>query len=119
MALMVSRAAQRSRPALDTSTPRRPLVVAMPATHDRPDLPGARIEAELLARRCRDARVLSEHTASVAAVTAAMPEHTWVHFSCHGQRAPYTHDGGRLLLHDGPLTARQIARLRVYGAVFA
>lgn len=110
---------QRSRPAPDTTAPPRPLIVAMPATHAWPDLPGARTEAEQLAHRCSDARVLSEHTATVGAVTAAMPEHTWIHFSCHGQRMPYTHDGGRLLLHDGPLTARQIARLRVPGAAFA
>ncbi|MFF9644178.1 CHAT domain-containing protein [Kitasatospora aureofaciens] len=100
---------QRSHPGIGALPDPRPLIVAMPSTPDQRDLPGAQAETDDLTRRCPEHHLLAEQAATIDAVTAAMQDHAWTHFSCHGERAPHTHDGGRLLLHDGPLTAPQIA----------
>lgn len=100
---------QRSRPGICVLPDPCPLIVAMPTTPDRRDLPGARAETDDLILRCPEHHLLAEQAATINAVTAAMPDHGWTHFSCHGERAPHTHDGGHLLLHDGPLTAPRIA----------
>ena len=96
-----------------------PLIVAMPSTAGQRDLPGAQAELDYLASRTATATVLSGERATLGAVTRAMPDHAWVHFSCHGQPGPDTRSGDRLLLHDEPLTARQISTTKVAGGMLA
>lgn len=84
------------------------LVVAMP-------LPHAHEEVEALAELWEAAQ-LTGAQATRENVLAGLRRHPYVHFACHGvgDRAR-----SRLLLHDGPLTVLDIARLRLPSARLA
>jgi hypothetical protein len=90
-----------------------PLIVAMPQTPNAPDLPGAGEEARDLADRFSRKVVLSGADATHAAVTAAMGDHLWAHFACHGVQELHAPSSGRLVLHDRPLTVPQLMSLRL------
>jgi len=62
----------------------RPLVVAMPNTPGMGDLPGAREDAEYLQQKFPGAVTLINERAMKTMVLEKLPEHPWVHFSCHG-----------------------------------
>ena len=60
-------------------------------------------------------RVLSTPEATTAAVRAALAEHRWVHFSCHGDQDLANPSQGGLRLRDGVLTVAEITTGRFRG----
>ncbi|MUN36923.1 CHAT domain-containing protein [Actinomadura litoris] len=108
---------RRPRP---PSGPRRPpLIVSLPDTPGADALVAARRESEILRRWRPDSRVLAAEDATVTAVRESLPDHAWVHFACHGIQTLARPGEGRLILHDGGLTVREISRLRLEDAEFA
>ncbi len=84
------------------SNPRKLLVVALPDTPGAGQDPGTSRERDLLSAKLGDhCRILFGAAASRAAVQAALPQHSWVHFSCHGRQDLTAPSEGGLLLHDG------------------
>lgn len=99
---------------------RRALVVVMPHTPDAGDLPGARLEADVLTRILHErVSTLVEDEATRAAVLAALPQARWVHFACHGEAAISAPSTSRLLLHDQPLSVLDVNHLRLTDAELA
>jgi len=89
---------------------------------DVPDLPDLMpidnsAERAALLRAFPEARrtVLSTPEATTAAVRAALAEHRWVHFSCHGDQDLANPSQGGLLLRDGVLTVADITTGRFRG----
>ena len=103
-----------------TSEDTRVLVVAMPHTVDQPDLPGTAQEADKL-RHLFPGRVdvlglPGTPPATHDTVTAALPNHPWVHFACHGQSSLDDPSASHLLLADHqerPLTVVELTRTRL------
>jgi len=100
----------------------RRLLVGVPER--APGLPGERltgVEREIDALRTQfpDADVLIGPEANVEAVTAALADASLVHFACHAYRQAGTVSSGRLLLYDGDLDVRTVARLSIPGASLA
>ena len=60
-------------------------------------------------------RVLSTPEATTEAVQAALAEHRWVHFSCHGDQDLANPSQGGLRLRDGVLTVADITTGRFRG----
>lgn len=52
--------------------------------------------------------VLADAEATVSAVKAALPDHDWLHFACHGRQYPRDPSASRLYLHDGSLSVRDL-----------
>jgi tetratricopeptide (TPR) repeat protein len=102
-----------------TATPARPLIVAMAQTPGQPDLPEAGAEANLLAERLPEAQVFTGDHATRDNVLAALSSSDWAHFACHAASDIVRPSLGCLLLHDGPLSVLDIARLRVPNAALA
>jgi tetratricopeptide (TPR) repeat protein len=98
---------------------RRPLVVALPSTPDQDNLPGAKREAEAVRRLLPEAEVLVGADATHDAVVQALPGSACAHFACHGQQDLAAPSEGRLELHDGPLTVRELTASRLDSANFA
>ncbi|MCB5167761.1 CHAT domain-containing protein [Streptomyces bambusae] len=100
-------------------------LLAVDASHSPglPVLPHAREEAGRVAGRVPGATLLAGEGASRRAVLDALPDHGFLHFSGHGSQDPADSAGGALYCHDhagaGPLTASDIARLRLSGARLA
>jgi CHAT domain-containing protein len=93
------------RPADDTpGTPGSMLIASLRDTPLLPTLPHAEEEAALVAAHFPRALRLSGREATVAATRAALRDHTWAHFACHG-------DQGGLVLHDGRLGLDELADL--------
>ena len=89
---------------------------------DVPDAPGqipldtTRERAALLAAFPDDDRTVLDHeTATRAAVRAALPEHRWVHFSCHGDQDLKDPSRGGLLLRDATLTVADVTEGHFHG----
>lgn len=89
---------------------------------DVPDLPGlmpinnSAERAALLRAFPEDRRmVVSTTEATTGAVRAALAEHRWVHFSCHGDQDLANPSRGGLLLRDGILTVADITTSRFRG----
>ena len=59
--------------------------------------------------------VLEGEFATRDAARAALPEHRWVHFSCHGQQHLDDPSRGGLLLRDATLTIADITESRFHG----
>ncbi len=118
--------ARRTHPP-DTGVPagggRDRLIVAMPHTPGRPDLPGALAEARLLRHHFGDQAVtLTGPQATYDTVTAALPAARWAHFACHGHADLASPSASALLLYDHqdrPLTVTDVARLRLDHAALA
>ncbi|MEX0171108.1 CHAT domain-containing protein [Streptomyces sp. LMG1-1-1.1] len=99
----------------------RLLAVALPQTPGARPLGGALREVEAL-RALLPTDVLCGEGATFDQVMAALPDHSCVHFACHGVSDPADPSAGRLLVHDHatrPLTVREIARLDLPAARLA
>jgi hypothetical protein len=119
-ALLQARQASPRSP--DTSV----LVVAMPYTPGQADLPGAAQEAvtlqHLLAARVDVLGLADTAPATYETVTSALPDHTWVHFSCHGQSDLSDPSASYLLFTDyqtRPFTVVDLTRARLKGVELA
>ena len=101
----------------------RVLVVAMPHTPGRPDLPGAAQEAaaleHLLSGRVDVLGLPGTAPATYDTVTAALRHHAWVHFSCHSESDPTDPSASRLLLADYPLSVADLSAARIEDADLA
>jgi CHAT domain-containing protein len=95
----------------------------MPKTPDHVDLPGAAEEAAAIKLLCGErARLLGLTDTAPAtheAVFDALPEHTWVHFACHGSSDLNKPSDSHLLLADRPLTVTDLTHLRLTNADLA
>ncbi|MBK8985332.1 MAG: CHAT domain-containing protein [Chloroflexi bacterium] len=81
----------------------------LPLPDDASPLPYARLEAEEIARRFgQGAHLVCAEAATHAAIAAAMPGRTHLHFACHGQFDPEKPLESGLLLGGNTLTLRQI-----------
>ncbi|MFF1700148.1 CHAT domain-containing protein [Streptomyces sp. NPDC058257] len=92
------------------------LVVSVAQATGRAPLPGARREADHLARLLPRATLLADASATHSAVVSALPRHAYAHFACHALGDLERASGSRLVLHDHterPLTVRDLARLRL------
>jgi CHAT domain-containing protein len=114
------RAVLHARQSTPTVGVPRVLVVAMPHTPDQVDLPGTQKEAEFLAGRLPgqvDVVGLADTPpATFATVTAALGEHAWAHFACHGTSDLDDPSASLLLLEDyqsRPLTVLDLTHQRL------
>jgi hypothetical protein len=89
---------------------------------DVPDAPGqvpldttVERNALLTAFSADQRTVLDGDGATRAEVRAALSDHRWVHFSCHGDQNLKDPSRGGLLLHDATLTIADITEGRFYG----
>ncbi|OLF09810.1 hypothetical protein BLA60_18750 [Actinophytocola xinjiangensis] len=93
------------------------LAVGQPATPGLTPLPNAATEIADLAALVPGATVLTGEDATRAAVLAALPAHTHLHFAGHGSQDPLDPAGGALYCADhqrtAPITVGDIARLRL------
>jgi CHAT domain-containing protein/tetratricopeptide (TPR) repeat protein len=92
------------------------LVVSVAQPAGQTPLPGARREADHLARVLPGAQLLADASATHAAVVSALHGHAYAHFACHALGDLERPSGSRLVLHDHterPLTVRDLARLRL------
>ncbi|WP_354392110.1 CHAT domain-containing protein [Streptomyces atratus] len=92
------------------------LVVSVAEAAGQAALPGARSEAEHLARLLPGAELLADAAATHSAVLSALHRHAYAHFACHALGDLERASGSRLVLHDHterPLTVRELARLRL------
>ena len=79
----------------------------------RSDLPNSEREVEAAVSGFSDHTLLSHQSATVAAVKTQLSEHTVVHFSCHGTANLTEPLNSGLLMHDGPLTLKDIFALNL------
>jgi tetratricopeptide (TPR) repeat protein len=93
--------------------------VAMSQTSGHDDLPATVAEAGGVAATAPRSRLLADDAATFDAVTAALRECPTAHFACHAVSDLSSPSENRLLLHDRPLTVREISRLRLPDAEFA
>ncbi|GAA0439460.1 hypothetical protein Acor_13980 [Acrocarpospora corrugata] len=100
---------------------RRLLTVGVPLSPQTPPLRFAQHEVNTVIRR-----VGREHTdllygevATRDDVAAALKDHAWAHFACHGSQDPHRPARGALHLADGPLTVVDIADLKLQHAELA
>ncbi|MGW6318094.1 CHAT domain-containing protein [Streptomyces sp. NPDC055099] len=92
------------------------LIVSAAQASGQAPLPGARREADHLARLLPGATLLADTSATHSAVVSALPRHPYAHFACHALGDLERASGSRLVLHDHterPLTVRDLARLRL------
>ncbi|MEW2630130.1 CHAT domain-containing protein [Streptomyces sp. NPDC048389] len=97
----------------------RGLIVSMPSTPGWPDLPAAEQEARAVHQRHPDAELLTGPAATAPSVREALTHCSWAHFACHGAQDLGRPSRAALILHDGPLTLRDIVNLRLPHAEFA
>jgi len=88
---------------------------------DVPDAPGqvpldtSAERAVLLDAFPKDRLTVLDDQATRAAARTALPEHRWVHFSCHGDQDLKDPSRGGLLLRDATLTIADITEGRFHG----
>jgi hypothetical protein len=95
-----------------------PLIVAAADVPGVRQLPGVDREAAMLSRLFPHARRLPHPTCG--AVLEALPQHTLVHFACHGFTNQEEAGASELVLygrHTDPLTIAKISALRLNGAL--
>lgn len=107
--------ARRPRPETEASVRDALLVVAMPDTPDQPSLPNVHREVGSLAALPIETTIVQGPDATIAAVSAAMTTHRWVHFSCHGDQNLIDPSQGGLLLSDGTLTVMDTSSRQYHG----
>lgn len=103
-------------------TPPHPLVVAMGVTPGAEALAGAEAEAGLVRELFPGSQLVMNEEATRQRVLAELPQHSWVHFACHGVADRRIPSRGRLLLHDHaehPLTVADISGLELPSAAVA
>ncbi|WP_367127838.1 CHAT domain-containing protein [Saccharothrix sp. HUAS TT1] len=106
----------RNRP---TAGERRQLVVALEHTPGLGDLPGTTAESEALHTARPDLPLLDDNRATTEAVLTHLGRSTWCHFACHAVQDARSPSRSALALHDRPLTAARISRLRMESAELA
>jgi tetratricopeptide (TPR) repeat protein len=104
----------------------RVLAVAMPSTPHQGALPGSAKEAEfirdLIPGRVDILGLPGTPSATHESVAAALPTHSWAHFSCHGANDPRFPSASHILLEDyqtHPLTVLDVSRARLQDVDFA
>lgn len=117
------RALREARRRIDHPAPvERPLIVAVPAADGNRPLHGARREAGDVARRFpsdADTTILIDVDATRDRILESLVDRTWVHFACHADTDPANPFDSHLLVHDGTLSIRDIATLRIAAARLA
>jgi len=97
-------------------TGRRMLVVALPNMPGQVPLPAVTRERDLLTRVFAGCHTLLEGAdANWEAVRAQVPNHAWVHFSCHGDQDLADPSRGGLLLYDRTLTIGDVGTTEYRG----
>ena len=98
----------------------RQLAVGVPETPgyapDTSPLPAVSDELQVVARYLptpEHATHLLGPTATRQAVTGALPNHSWLHLSCHGVQHPADASLSAFLLHDQPLTLADLTALNL------
>jgi CHAT domain-containing protein len=120
----------RARPA---HVPVRALIVGVPDAPNQPPLPGVLPELEAVAA----AMPMSTQTTYMISptdpapsfpvhslpvqnrVVGALPQHSWLHLSCHGSQHSSDASRSAFWLYDGPLTLAQLAALHLPDADLA
>jgi CHAT domain len=101
---------------LATSPASRMLVVALSDTPGQMPLPNVIRERDTITRLFAGRHTLLEGSAATwEAVRDMLPEHRWVHFSCHGAQNLTDPSHGGILLHDRMLTIAEISEGRYHG----
>jgi hypothetical protein len=95
----------------------RMLLVAVPGLPDQPELDSVARERATLTELFPGRRltVLEGPVATREAVLKELPQHSYVHFSCHGDQDLLNPSRGGLLLRDGMLTIADITIQRSRG----
>jgi CHAT domain-containing protein len=92
------------------------LIVALSDTPGQIPLPNVAREREVLTRLFAGGNTLLNGSAATwEAVRAQLPQHSWVHFSCHGDQNLNDPSEGGILLHDRMLTIADISEGRYHG----
>ncbi|HWE88283.1 MAG TPA: CHAT domain-containing protein [Pseudonocardiaceae bacterium] len=98
---------------------RTALAVAMPITEGHAGLPATADEITAFAGRFPGRVPLVGPTATREAVLSALPDAAVAHFACHASSDPADPSASHLLLHDGPLSLREISQLHLDHAELA
>ncbi|MGP3957817.1 CHAT domain-containing protein [Nonomuraea sp. 3N208] len=98
---------------------RRVLLVGVPVVPGDAALQGVVRELEAARRWLPGARELTENDATCEQVLAALDDSAWVHFACHAAQRLHDPSHARLILHDRPLTVRELAARRLGQAELA
>jgi hypothetical protein len=94
----------------------RLLLVTVDRAGDESLLPAVAREREMLGKLFADrCTSLDGPDATIANVRAALPDHSWMHISCHANQLLDNPSRGGLRLHDGTLTIAEISRGRYHG----
>jgi CHAT domain-containing protein len=114
----------RSRETKAAHTPFRPLIIeqsAPPNEHPIPNCEKEALQLRELLKQTLDVSpaMLQGSGATVAAATDALKECSWVHFACHGRQDAGNPLSASFVMHDGPLTIREITGLHTPDAHFA
>lgn len=113
----------RAREAVPITAEPQVLVVAMPTTPGEDDLLGAAAEAamlqELWSPRVTTLGLTTTNPATYDAVTAALPQHDWAHFACHGHIDVTNPSASHLLLADGAFSVIDLIHTRLTRAELA
>jgi len=108
----------RSQPPPSAGAASAPLIIAVPDAPGAVPLPGADLEATLIASAFPRALRLARPTRTTA--LAQLPGHPVVHFACHGGVDPDDPGHSQLVLYDYarvPLTVADISELRLAGGL--
>jgi CHAT domain-containing protein len=100
----------RRRPPAMAAAPSSTLIVAIPETPGYAPLPGVTRETAMVRRLLPGAKVLAGPNATARAVSDALDGADLVHLACHGEQDLSSPSDGRLLMYDGVLTVRSLAR---------
>ncbi|MFG1947264.1 CHAT domain-containing protein [Nonomuraea sp. NPDC048826] len=98
---------------------RRVLLIGVPVVPGQAALKGVHDELEAARRRLPGARELTEADATKDRVLQALDDSAWVHFACHATQESHDPSRARLILHDRPLTVRELAVHRLDQAELA
>ncbi|MEV6350649.1 CHAT domain-containing protein [Actinoplanes sp. NPDC051851] len=91
------------------SGPPRAFAVGVAALPGQAALPSVSEELRAVSSHVPGLRILSGRGATVAAVLAALDEHGWAHFACHGTQDFERPSAGALRLVDGRLSVLDLA----------
>ncbi|MEV6305204.1 CHAT domain-containing protein [Actinoplanes sp. NPDC051861] len=97
----------RSAPALPG--PPRAFAVGLGSLPGQAPLPAVNDELRAVSSHVPGLRILSGRSATVASVLAALEDHTWAHFACHGEQDFEKPSAGALRLVDGRLSVLDLA----------
>jgi CHAT domain-containing protein len=98
---------------------RRVLLIGVPVVPGQAALKGVDDELEAARRWLPGARELTEADATKDRVLQALDDSAWVHFACHATQELHDPSQARLVLHDRPLTVRELAACRLDQAELA